>query len=119
MFDLVKLVNNMWFMLNLVEGLLFLIFAVYFTVKPERVSFMITNFDRLPSAQREQYDLQGLSRYVCRAFTLCGVICIAGGFAAVAAGSVAYWISTALWVAVAVVTMRADNEKLLKKYRKG
>ncbi len=118
MFDLVELVNNMWFMLNFVEGLLFLIFAVYFTVNPEKVSFMITNFERLPREQREQYDLQGLSKHVCRAFTLCAVICIVGGFAAVAAGSVAYWISTALWVAVAMVTMRADNEKLLRKYRK-
>ncbi len=118
MFELAELMNNMWFVLNLVEGVLFLIFAVYFTVKPEKVSFLITNFDHLPAAQREQYDLQGLGRHVCRAFTLCAVICIAGAFASAAAGSTAYWISTMLWVAVAMITLRVDNEKLLAKYRK-
>ena len=116
--NFVEAMNNMWFVLNLVEGILFLLLGVYFTAKPEKVSFLITNFDHLPKAQREQYDLRGLSRHLTRAFTLCAVICIVGAVAAIPVGPTAYWVSTALWIGIAMSTMRADNEKLLSKYRK-
>ncbi len=110
--------GSLWFLLNLVEGVLFLACGAYFTVKRESAAFLISNFSHLPKAQRESYDLAGLSKYLCRVFTLCAVICLLGAFASVPFGGAAYWIATALWIAVAVATMRVDNEKLLKKYRK-
>lgn len=110
--------DNLWFLLNFVEGLIFLVTAVYFTVKPEKTTFLISNFDRLPKAERERYDLPGLARHLCRAMTLCGAVCLLGAFAALKFEAPAYWITTVLWIGVAIATLRADNEKVLRKYRK-
>lgn len=118
MSELTEAFNSLWFLLNLVEGVLFLAIGVYFTVKREGASFLISNFSHLPKAQRESYDLEGLSKYLCRVFTVCAVICIVGAFASIPFGGAAYWAATVLWIVLAVATLRVDNEKLLKKYRK-
>lgn len=81
MIDLAAALDNLWFLLNFVEGLLFLAAAVYFTAKPEQTRFMISNFAHLSKEKRARYDMAGLSRYVCRALTACGVICIVGAVA--------------------------------------
>ncbi len=118
MAELGAALDNLWFLLNFVEGLLFLASAVYFTAKPEKVRFMISNFAHLSKEKQARYDLKGLSRYVCRAFTLCGAVCVAGAVAALWLNAYAYWTSTLLWIVIAAVTLRVDNEKLLKKYRR-
>lgn len=118
MIDLAAALDNLWFLLNFVEGLLFLAAAVYFTAKPEQTRFMISNFAHLSKEKRARYDMAGLSRYVCRALTACGVICIVGAVAALWLAAYAYWASTLLWIAVAAATLRVDNEKVLKKYRR-
>ena len=110
--------SSLWFLLNLVEGVLFLAFGVYFTVKQEGASFLISNYSHLPKAQRESYDLAGLSKYLCRVFMVCAGICIVGAFASLPFGGAAYWVATVLWIALAIATLRVDNEKLLKKYRR-
>ena len=94
MHELAEAFDSLWFLLNLVEGVLFLAMGVYFSVK------------------------QDGGKYLRRVFTLCAVVCIAGAFASIPFGPPAYWITTVLWIAVAVATLRVDNEKLLKKYRK-
>ena len=118
MHELAEAFDSLWFLLNLVEGVLFLAMGVYFSVKQDGGAFLISNFSHLPKAQRERYDMEGLGKYLRRVFTLCAVVCIAGAFASIPFGPPAYWITTVLWIAVAVATLRVDNEKLLKKYRK-
>lgn len=118
MAELLAALDNLWFLLDVIEGVIFLSLAVYFTVNPGKATFLISNFSHLPKAQRESYDLRGLSRYLCRVFTLCAALCIAGGVAAIWLEGYAYWASTLLWIVVALATLRMDNEKLLKKYRK-
>ena len=118
MFDFLAGFDNLWFLLDLAEGMVFMLVAVYFTAKPEKVSFMISNFAHLSKEKRDSYDLRGLSKYLCRVFTICGVICFVGAFASHIWGAAAYWITTILWIVIAVATMRVDNERLLSKYRK-
>ena len=114
---LAEAMNSLWFLLNLVEGILFLAAGVYFSVKSDGASFLISNYAHLPKAERARYDMAGLGRYVRRVFTVCGIVCLAGAFASIPFGAVAYWIATLLWIAVAVATLRVDNAKLLDRYR--
>ena len=58
-------------------------------------------------------------------FTVIGVICLAGAGASALlslvshlASAVPYWISMAAWLILALKTLRVDNEKVLRKYRR-
>ena len=117
MHELAEAFDSLWFLLNLVEGVLFLAMGVYFSVKQDGGAFLISNFSHLPRRSGSA-NTEGLGKYLRRVFTLCAVVCIAGAFASIPFGPPAYWITTVLWIAVAVATLRVDNEKLLKKYRK-
>lgn len=110
--------ENLWFLLDFAEGVVFVVLAVYFRMKKGSAGFLISDFSRLPKKQRESYDLEGLGKYLYRVFLLCGAICFAGAFASIPLGAPAYWVTTTLWIVVAAVTLRMDNEKLLRKYRK-
>lgn len=117
MLDFLADVENLWFWLDFAEGVVFLLLGAYFTAQYEKSSFLISDFSRLPKARQESYDLKGLSRYLCRVFLVCAALCIIGAFASVPLGAAAYWVTTILWIVVAGVTLRMDNEKLLRKYR--
>ena len=118
MADLLARMDNLWFLLGLVEFLIFLFAAAYFRAKPEKATFLISSWSHLPKAERERYDLIGLSRYLSRIFIIIAVLCLIGGIASFFAAAVGYWIATILWIAVAVATLRVDNEKVLRKFRK-
>lgn len=118
MLDFLAEFDNLWFLLDFAEGVVFVLLAIYFTVKKDRASFLISNFSHLPRAQRESYDLEGLGKYLYRVFLLCAALCFAGAFASIPLGAPAYWITTMAWIVVAAATLRMDNEKLLKNYRK-
>ena len=116
--DLFAAFDNLWFVLNFVVGIVFLLAAVYFTVNPQKVSFMISNWAYLPREKRERYDLRGLSGHLSRMFTVCALVCIAGAVGALFLGAPAYWAATVIWIILALATLRVDNEKLLRKYRR-
>ena len=116
--DLTMNGENLWFLLNAVEGIIFAICAVVFRCKPERAGFLISHFSSFSKTKKAQYDIEGLSRHVFRTFAICSVICFAGALATPVLREIAYWASTILWIIVALMNLRVDNEKLLKKYRK-
>ena len=110
--------DNWFFLLNAITGVLFLIAGVYFTVKPEKSAFLISNFAYRSKEERERYDLIALGRHLCRMLTTCAVVCLAGAVTSLALGAAAYWAATLGWIVLAVLSLRVDNEKLLRKYRK-
>lgn len=116
--DLFAAFDNLWFVLNFVVGIVFLLAAVYFTVNPQKCSFLISNYAHLPKEKRERYDLNGLSKHLSRIFTVCALVCLAGAVGALFCGAPAYWAATVVWIALAVATLRVDNEKVLRKYRR-
>ncbi|MCB7514769.1 hypothetical protein LI073_12340 [bacterium 210917-SL.2.15] len=50
--ELLSVFDNWFFLLNAITGVLFLIAGVYFTVKPEKSAFLISNFACRPKAER-------------------------------------------------------------------
>ena len=94
--------DNCFFLLNAITGVLFL----------------ISNFAYRSKEERERYDLIALGRHLCRMLTACAVVCLAGAVASLALGAAAYWAATLGWIVLAVLSLRVDNEKLLRKYRK-
>ena len=118
MSSLLSLFDNLWSALAFAEGAAFFLAAVYFAVKPEKSSFLISSYSSLSAQNRACYDLCGLGRYVSRVLTLLGVICLAGAIAALLLGGAAYWIATAAWIITAALTLRVDHEKLLRRFRK-
>ena len=67
--------DNWFFLLNAITGVLFLIAGVYFTVKPEKSAFLISNFAYRSKEERERYDLIALGRHA-------GMDCSGGALAA-------------------------------------
>lgn len=119
------LMKNLFVVLNAMEGIIFLLIAAYYTAKPEKSSFLISNYAYFSPEKKARYDLAGLGKHVSRMFTVIGVICLAGAVASALlsgisylASAVPYWISMAAWLILALKTLRIDNEKVLRKYRK-
>ena len=104
--ELLSVFDNWFFLLNAITGVLFLIAGVYFTVKPEKSAFLISNFACRPKAERGRYDLTALGRHLCRMLTACAVVCLVGAAASLALGAAAYWAATLGWIVLAVVRRR-------------
>ena len=111
--------ENLWFLLDFVEGVIFLVCAVLFRVRPERAGFLISHYNTFSREKKARYDMAGLGRYVSGIFLLCALVCLVGAAATIRFAELAYWASTILWIAIALATLRVDREALLKKYGEG
>lgn len=119
------LMKNLFVVVNALEGIMFLLLAAYYTAKPEKSTFLISNYAYFSPEKKARYDLAGLGKHVSRVFTVIGVICLVGAGASALlsmvshlASAVPYWISMAAWLILALKTLRVDNEKVLRKYRR-
>ena len=81
------LMENLFVVVNAVEGVIFLLLAAYYTAKPEKSTFLISNYAYFSPEKKARYDLAGLGKHVSRVFTVIGVICLAGAGAFWGAGS--------------------------------
>ena len=57
MSSLLNLFDNLWSAVAFAEGAAFFLAAVYFAVKPEKSSFLISSYSSLSAQNRARYDL--------------------------------------------------------------
>lgn len=109
---------NRGFFACALSGLLFLLFALIFTVLKEKVAILISGFNTLPKQERILYDKEKMSRDQRNAFLIWAVIM---GLGAVLSCSISKYMAVAafaVWLLLFLKDVHLDEEKAFGKYRK-
>lgn len=99
-------------------GMLFLLFAVLFTVLGEKAAILISGFNTIPKAERELYDKGRLSRDQRNAFLIWALILGAGAILSALISQVMALIACVVWLIVFLKDVHFDEEKAFGKYKK-
>lgn len=98
--------------------LLFLLFALLFTVLGEKGAMLISGFNTMPKTQRELYDKARMSRDQRNAFLIWALIFGIGAALSYLISQYMAIIAFVVWLVVFFKDVHLDTEKAFGKYKK-
>lgn len=98
--------------------LLFLAFALVFTILKGKGAMLISGFNTLSKAQREQYDKEKMSKDQRNLFLLWAVIFGMGAVMSYFISRYAAIVAFVVWLIIFFKNVHLDEEKAFGKYKK-
>lgn len=97
--------------------LLFLLFALIFTILKEKSAILISGFNTMPKEKRELYDKEKLSKDQRNAFLIWAVIQGTGAILAYSLSQYIAIVAFVIWLIVFFKDVHLDENKAFDKYK--
>lgn len=97
--------------------MLFLLFALIFTILKEKSAILISGFNTMPKEKRELYDKEKLSKDQRNAFLIWAVIQGTGAILAYSLSQYIAIVAFVIWLIVFFKDVHLDENKAFDKYK--